>query len=165
MISGELEPKQLLFVCTANICRSPIAEGLMSDRLRRAGMGGELEVGSAGTRAGKGNAPPPAAIELLRLRGVNLAAHRSRPVSVELVEASELIVVMEEEQRQSLFHLAPDALARVFLLSEFSGGHLDIEDPWGGTEADYARCIAGIDALLEAGWSRLIATAVGRDRE
>ena len=161
MNSGGLEPRRLLFVCTANLCRSPIAEGLMAERLRRAGLGEQVEVGSAGIRTVTGRPAAPTAVDLLGGRGVDVSVHRSRPISVELVKDSDLIVVMEEAQRHSLFHLAPEVLARVFLLSELSGGHHDVEDPWGGSELDYERCIAEIEGLLEAGWAKLIATEGG----
>jgi protein-tyrosine-phosphatase len=136
----------------------------MAERLRQAGLEDEVEVSSAGVHAVSGRPAAATGVELLRRRGVDLSSHRSRAVSVELVERSDLIVVMEEGQRQSLFHLAPEALARVFLLSELSGRHGDLEDPWGGSELDYERCIAEVERLLEAGWARLIATEAGPGR-
>jgi protein-tyrosine phosphatase len=105
----------VLFVCTGNQCRSPMAAGLLSARL--AERGSRLTVSSAGFR-GDGVPPPEHAVESLRSVGVDISAHRSQPVGPRLLDSAQLVVAMA---RQHLFDLAtsdPPAWRRCFTFAE-----------------------------------------------
>ena len=80
----------ILFVCTGNICRSPIAEGLLREILEAAGS--ELEVASAGTYGADAEPASGHAIRVLADRGVDIGSHRSRPLTSDLVEEADLVV-------------------------------------------------------------------------
>jgi protein-tyrosine phosphatase len=132
---------QILFVCTGNTCRSPMAAALAKQRVRA-----DVRVLSAGTAAGAGVAAFEHAITALNERGVSLAAHRSQPVTVTLIEDSNLVFVMTESQRRLVLEWAPDAEDRVRLLDPDGN---DIKDPMFGDLKVYRECAARIDACLE----------------
>ena len=103
----------ILVVCTANICRSPMGEALV--RAAFAEVGAPVSVRSAGLLEG-GRPASPAAAEVLRPRGLDITEHVSRRVDAELVEAADLVLVMERLHARELATLAPDALDRIHLL-------------------------------------------------
>jgi protein-tyrosine phosphatase len=80
----------IVFVCTANICRSPVAEALFADWLRQEAIPGEWRVESAGTWAESGAPAASYSRELLEQDGLDLAAHRARRIERELVESADL---------------------------------------------------------------------------
>lgn len=123
--------KTILFVCTANICRSPMAAGLMRDRIERMELSEPVQVLSAGVWAVEGNRASSNATAILRFRGIDLAEHRSQPLTPAMLRQANIILVMEEAHRRSIFHIAPDQLSKVYLLTEMAGGHDDVEDPFG----------------------------------
>ena len=141
-----MSKRMLVFVCTGNICRSPMAEYLLKSRL---GPDTDWEVCSVGTHAGYGMRASDSAVETLREKGIDLSLHRSQPVTRELVDAASLIVVMTATHRDSIRAAYPDAAEKVFLLKSFdpiNGG--DIDDPIGST-TDVYRDIGGeIDRAL-----------------
>jgi protein-tyrosine-phosphatase len=152
----ETSLKTILFVCTANICRSPMAAGLMRDYLKAAGLESEVQVLSAGVWAEPGSRASLNATAVLRGRGIDLAPHRSQPLTPALLKEANIILVMEEAHRRSIFYLAPEVLARVFLLTEMVGGHDDVSDPFGGTAQEYARTADQLAALIEKGLPKIL---------
>lgn len=104
----------MLFVCTGNQCRSPMAEAL----LRRLVEGHcELEVASAGT-LGNGTPPPEAAAEVLAERGIDIAGRPSRPLSAEDLEHADLIVAMGRQHLVDVATRHPPAWERAFTFSD-----------------------------------------------
>ncbi|MCU0509791.1 MAG: low molecular weight protein arginine phosphatase [Anaerolineae bacterium] len=148
--------KTILFVCTANICRSPMAAGIMRDQLARLGLDSEVEVLSAGVWAEDGGRASSNGVAVLRLRGIDLAAHRSQPLTPALLRAANIVLVMEEAHRRSIFYMAPEQLSKVYLLSELAGGHSDVADPFGGSLEEYAATADELTALIEKGLPRLL---------
>jgi protein-tyrosine-phosphatase len=119
---------EILVLCQGNICRSPYAAEVLGARLGGHG----ILVRSAGF-LGPGRSPPPHAITAARIRGVDLAPHRSCTVAPPLLRAADLIVVMEPAHRSRLrFDFGiPDA--RILILGDLDPGPPDlrgITDPW-----------------------------------
>lgn len=148
--------KTILFVCTGNICRSPMAEALMRDRLAQAGLDSEVRVLSAGVWAESGERASTGAVVALRHRGIDLALHRSQPLTPALLKSVDIILVMEEAHRRSIFYTAPEVLAKVFLLSEMAGGYDDVADPYGGSVEGYAVTADEIAQLIEKGMPKIL---------
>lgn len=149
----EATSRSLLFVCSGNRCRSPMAAAFAADLLaRRAGvrpadlLEAGYRVGSAGTGCLRG-APPTAEAQAAALRyGCDISVHRSRPLTPTLIEEADEIYVMTAEHRASILAFASDAGDRVRLLDR-SGK--DIPDPYGQGQAEYERAAARIHRAIE----------------
>jgi low molecular weight protein-tyrosine phosphatase len=110
----------ILVVCSGNICRSPIEEGLLRRALeRRLGDAAPI-VGSAGTIAVDGAPAMPESVEAARERGVDIRTHAARRLTGELIGAAGLVVGMAAEHRDAVARLAPEAAARTFTLKELT---------------------------------------------
>jgi len=148
--------KRILFVCTGNVCRSPMAKVLFEDILNKhpsLGPAG-LEVDSAGTGVVM-DAATPEAIEIMREYGLSLASHRSKPVSASLVDWADLILVMEFWQQAQVVSHSPAAIKKTHILTEYVGEKGDVADPYGcGIEA-YRECAALLQHLLNKVAERL----------
>jgi protein-tyrosine-phosphatase len=143
--------KTILFVCTANICRSPMAAALMHKRIAEWGLADQVEVQSAGMWARDGERASDGATMVLGRRGISLQEHRSQMMTSELLEAASIVLVMEEEHRRSLFYLDPKHLRKVFLLTEMVGHSEEIADPYGGPLEGYAETADQLDRLIGDG--------------
>jgi protein-tyrosine-phosphatase len=139
--------KKLIFVCTGNTCRSPMAEGLMKALL---GPDCGWEISSAGICAGNGFPASPNAVAAMREKGVNISAHRSTHLSPELIEEADLLVTMTRGHRDAILSIAPESAGKVFLLKSFGIAQCaaDIYDPVGEALDVYRRVRDEIDAAL-----------------
>lgn len=131
-----MKERLVLFVCTGNICRSPMAEYMLRARMDD---GTDWTVASAGLSACNGIAASQAAVAVLAEEGIDLTPHRSRPLDRQLVDAAAVIVVMTAAHREQTGMLYPDARERVFLLSSFGGDDPDVPDPIGSYVDAYYR--------------------------
>jgi protein-tyrosine phosphatase len=110
----------ILIVCTANVCRSPYAEALLTDYAGRSGRS-RLRIASAGTRAAAGQSLCPDAAAQLRMAGVggdSETDHRSKELDLDLVRNAELILVASLEHRSEIAHADAAARRRTFTLKE-----------------------------------------------
>jgi len=133
--------KTVLFVCTGNICRSPMAEGLFRHATRGRT---DCRVLSAGVGALEGQPPSSHAVRALKELGVDIAPLRSRMLTSELVDGADYIFGMTHSHVDSINLLFPQAAEKTFLLREFDETldeyEKDISDPIGGSYETYAYC-------------------------
>lgn len=133
--------KTILFVCTGNICRSPMAEGLFRHIVRGRN---EFKVGSAGVGAVDGYPPSVHAVTALKELGVDIAPQRSRMLTARLVDEADYIFGMTHGHVDAILMLYPQAAEKTFLLREFDetleSYEKDISDPIGGSYMVYANC-------------------------
>lgn len=110
----------LLFVCTGNICRSPLAEGLTLAyaRAEPAALGAALTASSAGTAALVGHPIQPSAGLVLRGLGGDADGFRARKLAVEDIQVADLVLTMTRRHRAAVLELAPRMMARTFTLRE-----------------------------------------------
>ena len=133
--------KTILFVCTGNICRSPMAEGLF----RHAAAGrNDLRVFSAGVGAIDGHPPSGHAIRALKELGIDISRQRSRMLTADLINQADYIFGMTHSHVDSINLLYPQAAEKTFLLREFDDTldpfEKDISDPIGGSYEIYVNC-------------------------
>ena len=143
----------ILFVCTANQCRSPMAEGLL--RLRVGIDNPDWQIASAGTWANDGTPASRNSVLVLKELGYDLETHRSRSINKELVDSHRLVLVMERGHKEAMRIEFPQAAGRIFLLSEMIDKVFDIDDPVGSPLADYQATAREIDLILEQGFDRI----------
>jgi protein-tyrosine-phosphatase len=148
--------RSVLFVCTANRCRSPMAEALFKQEVARRGETAQWQIQSAGTWTEPGLPATQFSQMVMERRQIDLAPHRSQPVDGELLRAAGVILVMTQNHRESLLVEFPEIAGRVYLLSQLVDRKFDIEDPYGGSLADYEVCADDIQNILTHGWTRLI---------
>jgi len=133
--------KTILFVCTGNVCRSPMAEALF----HRAAQGrGEFRVLSAGLGALDGQPPTPHSVEAMRELGIDISEQRSRALTAGLVREADYIFGMTRNHVDTIVLLYPQAADKTFLLREFDETlepfEKDINDPIGGSYTVYLNC-------------------------
>lgn len=120
----------VLFVCTGNICRSPMAERMLQARLEQAGSTA-ITASSAGTRAVVGHPMDALAARVLRDHGGDPEGHRARQLSTELINAAGLVLTADSTHRSRVIREMPLAMRRTFTLREFArlGAGLDPPRP------------------------------------
>jgi protein-tyrosine-phosphatase len=149
----------ILFVCTANICRSPMAAALFRERLRRDGREGQYEVRLAGTWASEGQPASENARLVMKERGLNIDDHVAHTVVAADVAGADLILTMERGQREALAAEFPASRGKTYLLSEMVGQCYDLADPYAGPIEGYRRYADELERLLDQGYLRILTLA------
>jgi glycine hydroxymethyltransferase len=146
--------KTILFICTGNVCRSPMAEALFRHAVRGRG---EFRVVSAGIGAMDGQPPTPHSVRAMRELGVDISGQRSRMLTGELVRAADIILGMTHGHVDTVALMYPKLAEKTFLLREFDETlepyEKDISDPIGSPYEIYEECRdqieQGIASLLK----------------
>jgi protein-tyrosine-phosphatase len=139
--------KKLIFVCTGNTCRSPMAEGLLRNLLP---VDNGWEVSSAGVAACDGWPASGNAVEALHEKEIDLSGFRSRQLTPQLIDEADLLVTMTRAHRDRILAISPESSGKVFLLKSFGVSKCapDIDDPVGASLEIYRRVRDEIDAAL-----------------
>ena len=155
-------PHRLLFVCTANICRSPMGEALArAYAIERQWL---AEARSCGVSALPDNEAARRSVRAMAEVGVDISAHRSQPVTAELVAWASHILVMEIRHSSSLHERFPGCDGKVMMLGNF-GGVMEIEDPYGAWFMPrYRTCRDELQRCVTSFMDRLPARPITTDR-
>ncbi|MCL2398953.1 MAG: low molecular weight protein arginine phosphatase [Defluviitaleaceae bacterium] len=131
---------KILFVCTGNTCRSPMAQALASQLL-----GEKYHVVSAGLMAMPNASASANAIAVMHEQQLDLIDHKAQLVTEKLLEEADLILTMTENHKGALIQAVPD---KVYTLGEYAGCNTTICDPFGRNLSEYKKCADEIYGLL-----------------
>lgn len=146
----------VLFVCSGNTCRSPLAEALFRRMLAEAGRG-DVTVGSAGSAAIDGAAASDGAYLVALEQGLDLTAHRARLLTPEIAAEADLVLAMSRGHLARLERLG--AAGRAHLLGEFAGlagPDAEVRDPFGSDVETYRATLDQLRRMLTAARDRLL---------
>jgi len=138
----------ILCVCTGNICRSPYAQGLLKRALP------DVRVSSAGIGAVVGGHMPEAAARIAARDGLLLDDHRGRQITTPIIRENEVVLVMEQGQKQWLADRFPESRGRVFMISHWQNQQ-DVPDPYRHSAEFFETVFAGLAAYCEDWIDRL----------
>jgi protein-tyrosine-phosphatase len=139
---SENKIERILFVCTGNTCRSPMAEALCNKYLP------DVEALSAGIGTMNGLPASIGAIDAMNSMGLNIDHHRSRSLTSYLLADADLVLCMSASHKDTILKALPEYADKVFTLTEFVGEEGDIPDPFGGDYETYIACAERLDQLI-----------------
>jgi protein-tyrosine-phosphatase len=148
----------ILFVCTGNLCRSPMAAGLLRQRLAEEGLD-DRQVISAGVWAADGRQASENAIAVMAERGIDISDHIAHTITGDDVAEADLILVMGREHTQMIRNTWPQYAWKIRRLSEMAGERQDVRDPYSGSLAEYRTCADTIAGYIARGFRRILELA------
>lgn len=138
---GHAPVKRILFVCSGNICRSPLAEGIARHALSEAGLAHRVEVRSAGTHGfHAGEAPDPRALRVALRHGYDLSSQRARRLESSDFEAFDQVLAMDAGHMKILRRLCPESLhakLEMFMAYAATSEQGEVPDPYFGSEEGF----------------------------
>lgn len=149
---------EIIVVCTANICRSPVVEAVLREKLAAEGLP-DWRIQSAGTWAQNGQAASRYSREILAERGLDISGHTSQVITEELLQGADLVLCLETGHAEALRAEFPHHAGKIYLLTEMVGHRYSIADPYGGPRFAYERMIDDVTQLVEDGLPRIIELA------
>jgi protein-tyrosine-phosphatase len=146
----QMKYQNILFVCAANICRSPMAEGLLKNMVKNTGFAPKsVSIRSAGIGNTHGSDASDQAIQVMHERGLDLSRHKARTINWDIVNGSDLILCMSKDQLTNLRQTYAEAQDKIYLLTEFCDSQGDIDDPSGRPTRAFESCASQMEDLFK----------------
>ena len=150
---------KVMFVCTGNICRSAMAEGILKKLVKENNM--DLEVCSCGVYAEDGDYASFNAIEAAKYYDVDISNHKATNIRNSQIEEMDIILCATNSHKNVVISMYPNLMNKVYTMKEYAeleedGKDMDIKDPWGYDMETYRRCIQEISSCLEKIIGRII---------
>ena len=146
----------ILVACTANVCRSPMAAGLLRQRLATKKLDVRHRVVSAGVWAMEDAPASENAVAVMAERGIDISDHQSHSLTTDEVAGADLILVMTHDHARMVRQTWPQYAWKVHLLSEMTGKRRDVEDPYGGPIEEYRACADTMSRYIDSGLERIL---------
>lgn len=142
---------KIMFICTGNICRSAMAEGMMKKLAKDNNL--DLEICSCGIYAEDGDYATYNAIEASKYYDVDIKNHRATNIRNSKIKEMDIILCATESHKQSVLYMYPELKGKVFTMKEYAkldknGQDMDIKDPWGYDINVYQNCAKKIEECL-----------------
>ena len=145
--------KKILFVCHGNICRSPMAEFIMKDIVKKAGMDDQFHIESAATSTEEiGNSVYPPARRKLAEHDISCEGKTARQMTRSDYDRFDLLVGMDEWNIRNMKRIAGgDPDNKIFKMLDFTSRHGDVADPWytGNFDATWRDCLEGCEMIFQ----------------
>ncbi len=152
MIDGKTDftkMKNIIFVCTGNTCRSPMAEGLMKKFLSEKNIG-DVDIFSRGISVFDGSHASENSVLAIKKYGVDLSSHRAKLLTFEEINSADLILTMSEGHKNAILSSFPEYKEKIFTIYKFAFNEdRDISDPFGGSIEVYEKCLDEIYKCLK----------------
>ncbi|CRZ35373.1 protein-tyrosine phosphatase [Herbinix hemicellulosilytica] len=136
--------KKVIFVCTGNTCRSPMAEAIF----RNLDRDSDIKVSSRGLVVLFGEPINPKAEIVLKNHNLELVNHRAKGLKESEIDENTLVLTMTQDQKRKVLQNYPGAV-NVYSIKEFAGETGDVVDPYGGTLVDYEECFKELAILVK----------------
>ena len=142
---------KILFICTGNTCRSPLAEALLQHELKKKELGFKLQVSSAGLAVYAGERISEEVVLLLKKEQIDHDSQRLvKKLDQKLIKDADLILTMTTDQLHQVALRFPESSSKVYLLTAYSGLEpVDIEDPYGKSPEKYRQAMEEIRLALK----------------
>lgn len=152
---------KVLFVCSGNTCRSPMAKAVLEHFASRTEGLEDLVVDSAGISAYNEKLATREAIDVVQeLLGVDISAHTAKRVTADLVNTSDLVLCMTRLHKEDVLRLVPSSKDKVFLLGDYAGTGEEVHDPIGSGLEGYRACVKQLAAMMQTVVKRIKGTAI-----
>lgn len=139
--------KKIIFVCTGNTCRSPMAEGIAKKIAKD--LDNPVEIYSRGVSAAEKEPANELAIEALLVYQIDIKEHRSKQIGIEDFNEETIVLAMTQQHRKILTNNFPKFAEKVYTIKEFAGLTGEIRDPFGESLLEYQNCAQELKQLIE----------------
>ncbi|KUO61971.1 MAG: hypothetical protein APF84_04880 [Gracilibacter sp. BRH_c7a] len=134
---------KILFVCTGNTCRSPLAQGLATHYLPES-----FEISSSGISAYEGQPVSENAVQALKEKKIDIRNNKAVKLHEKLLRDADYVFAMTKKHEHYLVNAYPEFRSKITRLGDFVGCNKDISDPWGGSLDDYKDCAKELEEML-----------------